>query len=68
MFERMKIVESIYEGGATYKKTQRLEAKHASYVRNKKGGASALPSNPEQGHADKRKSNNASRPEQNRHA
>ena len=62
MFERMEILETIYEGGAPYKNTQREEADRASSSINKKGGASASPSNPDQGRADKRKIINAGHP------
>ena len=62
MFERMEIVEAIYEGGAPSKNTQRSEAKCSSYVRKKKGGASASPFNPDKGCANKRKINDAGHP------
>ena len=58
MFESMEITEAIYERGAPSKNTQRAEADCASYGRNKKGGETALPSNPDQGRTGKRKRNN----------
>ena len=62
MFERMKIAEAIYKGGATSKNTHREEANGASFWRNKKGGVSALPSKPTKGLDGKRKRNNARHP------
>ena len=62
MFEHMEIAEVIYEGGTPSKDNQRAEADRVSSVRNKKGGASASPPNPEQGCASKRKRINAGHP------
>ena len=59
MFERMEIVEALYEEGAPSKNTQGEEAYHSISERKKKGGVSASPSNPYQGRADKRKINDA---------
>ena len=62
MFERMEIVEEIYEGGSPSKKTQWVEAGRSSSGRKKMGVSSASPSNPKKGRAGKRKRNNAGRP------
>ena len=62
MFERMEIVEVIYEGGATSKNNSRAESDPTISGRKKKGGASASPSNPEQGRNGKRKRSNAVHP------
>ena len=59
MFECMEIAEAIYKGGAPSKNTQRAEADRASFGRKKKGRASTLPYNPEQGRSGKRKGRNA---------
>ena len=56
---KRKFAEAIYEGGAASKNNQREESDHASYGRKKKGGPSALPSNPEKGRSGKRKRTNA---------
>ena len=62
MFERMKIVESIYEGGEPSKNTQQVESKRASLDRGGKGEASTLTYNPETGRAGKRKRKNTGHP------
>ena len=58
MFELMEIVEAIYEGGAPSKNDQQAEANRSSSGRKKNGGASASPSNPNQGRAGKCKRSN----------
>ena len=55
MFERMEIAETIYKGGSPSKNNQRAESDRASFVRKKKRGGSASPSNPEKGQAGKHK-------------
>ena len=62
MFEHTEIAEAIYKGVAPSKNTQQAESYRASSDRNKKGGASASPSNPEQGRAGKRKISNTGHP------
>ena len=62
MFKRMEISEAIYEGEENSKNTSQAEAYRSSSGRKKKGGASASPSNPEQGYSGKRKRSNAGHP------
>ena len=62
IFERMEIAEEIYKGGSPTQNTQRAESDRASSGRNKKGGASASPYNPEQGRTGKCNINNSGHP------
>ena len=48
----------IYEGGNNYKNLTREYTNRASHVGKKKGGESKFPTNPETGHAGKRKTIN----------
>ena len=58
----MEIAEQVYEGQTPYRKIPRADANRDSHVRNRKGGESALPTNPEKGRAVKRKTKNAVSP------
>ena len=55
MFEHIKIVEQVYEGGNTSKNTNQEESDRVSHGRKHKGGEAALPTNPEKGRSGKHK-------------
>ena len=58
----MEIAEQFYKGGNTSKNTNRTTAARSSHGRKHKGGASALPTNLEQGCASKCNINHAGHP------
>ena len=62
MFERMEIIESIYEVGAPSKNNQRAEADQFSFGRKQNRGGASSPSKPKKGCTDKRKRNDVGYP------